>query len=110
MDELKVIYDWKGDKKPTCCLCECQQGVHILFWKCPLFMGEDICGECCQVDALRPNVAEKFSEKLGRPISLEEINEQCRQCGKNYAKQNEDLANKTEGGFNGGQSQESQGR
>lgn len=55
-----------------------------------------ICQECCYLDLLKDGVEKKFSEKLGRPISIEEINSECKACGKNYAKQNQRLADDIE--------------
>jgi hypothetical protein len=82
----------------TCCLCECPKDMHVVFWGCPIFekelggKGPLICCECCQIDALGGDIDKKFSEKLGRTITKEEINKACGDCGKNHAVQNEYLA------------------
>lgn len=78
-----------------CCLCECNDIIaHACYWKCPIFEGNTICAECCLVDALRPGVEAKFSEKLGRPITREEINKMCGDCGRNHATEDNDLADR----------------
>lgn len=85
---------YEGDPRKNehvCMLCECQApGMHISYWKCPIFEDNPICAECCLLDALRPGIEKKFSEKLGRPITREEITKACQGCGMNHA--TEDLA------------------
>ncbi len=96
-EQRKTKEEWlKEIKEHRCNLCECDPRMHAFYWSCPLFEGEEICQNCCQVDTLREDVAETFSKSLGRPISLDEINEACRKCGKNYGLQNEQLADDIE--------------
>lgn len=90
------IYDLENKQDFTCNLCECPTNVHICGWKCPIFEGNTICSECCLLDALRENIDTKFSEKLGRKITKEEINEFCKNCGKNHATQDEQMADNME--------------
>ena len=82
----------KYSKGHICCLCECDPSVHVCFFKCPIFDKELICSECCLMDALRSGIDEKFSEKLGRKITREEINALCRDCGRNHAIEDSALA------------------
>lgn len=94
-----VIYDGHKDSpNHTCCLCECPKNYHIVYWKCPLFDNELICGECCQIGCLRKDIDKRFSEKLGRKITIDEINETCGKCQKNYGFQDEQLADDLEAG------------
>ncbi len=86
----------KRVQERRCNLCECDPRNHVVYWSCPLFEGEDICQNCCQVDALRPEVAKTFSKALGKPMTLEKINDACNKCGKNYAVQNQQLADDIE--------------
>lgn len=101
MDELKKTQaEWKKDiQKIQCNLCECTGENHPVYWSCPLFDGEEICQRCCQVECLRRDIDQKFSYALGRSITLEEINQVCQQCNKNYALQNESLADQIEAKF-----------
>ena len=78
----------------TCCYCECVEAAHICGWKCPIFKDNLICSQCCLVDALRTEAPKVFSEKLGREITREEINEFCRNCGRNNAVEDDALADK----------------
>lgn len=78
-------------------LCECQEpGVHVSFWKCPIFENNTICAECCLVDAIRPGIDKKFSEKLGRTITREEITKACQGCGMNHATEDQAVAEQLE--------------
>lgn len=95
----EVIYDGsKNSPHHICSMCECPPNYHIVQWPCPIFENELICGDCCQVGCLRESVAEEFSKKLGRKITVEEINERCGNCGRNYAMQDEQLADDIESG------------
>lgn len=86
-----VSYDLKNDDTHVCCLCECNPpNIHLITWKCPIFKGERICSECCLVDALRDDIDQRFSEKLGRKIAKDEINEECKKCGRNCAAQSQE--------------------
>ena len=76
----------------TCCLCECDPKVHLVYFKCPIFEQNDICADCCLLDALRPGAEKKFSEKLGREITREEMNKMCKECGRNHAVEDGQLA------------------
>lgn len=92
--------EWEKElQEHRCNLCECDPRAHIVYWSCPLFKGDEICQNCCQVDALRPEIADQFSKALGKKMSLDEINEACRNCGKNYGVQNEQLADDIESQF-----------
>lgn len=94
-DERDDIFD--DDKHSAgyiCCLCECDPRVHVCFFKCPIFDKELICSECCLTDVLRSNIEKKFSEKLGRMITREEINSLCKACGRNHAVEDSALADK----------------
>lgn len=82
----------KHSKGHRCCLCECDPRVHVCFFNCPIFEKELICAECCLTDVLRSNIEEKFSEKLGRNITREEINSFCNDCGRNHAIEDSVLA------------------
>jgi hypothetical protein len=90
------IYNLENKQDFTCNLCECPTNVHICGWACPIFEGNAICSECCLLDALRSDIDKKFSAKLGRDITKEEINEACKNCGKNNATQNEQMADNLE--------------
>jgi hypothetical protein len=90
--EEKDPYDFET----ICTLCTCVEKTHAIFWKCPILDNNPICGECCQVGCLKNNIAGKFSKALGKDISLEDINKACTDCGRNYAKQNEELAKQLE--------------
>jgi hypothetical protein len=79
-----------------CNLCECDPKNHVVYWSCPIFKGDEICQSCCQVEMLRPEVADIFSHRLGQPMTLDEINQACNNCGKNYGLQNPNLADKIE--------------
>lgn len=80
-----------------CMLCECgDPGMHVCYWKCPIFEGNTICAECCLLDALRPGIEKKFSEKLGRDITREEITKACGDCGRNHATEDVALAEQLE--------------
>jgi len=97
MEDKKTgtFYNIKRDEEtPICMVCECpiDVPVHCLFWKCPLFENELICYECCVIGCLKKDVTDLFSQKLGRKITLDEINEKCKECGRNYAFQDEFLA------------------
>lgn len=84
------------DLETICSLCECSEKVHAIFWSCPILSGEKICIDCCQTGCLKKDIAEKFSKALGKEITLDQVNNFCRDCGKNYATQNEQLAKKLE--------------
>lgn len=86
----------KGTPGFTCCLCECEPLAHACGWKCPIFKDNPICSSCCMVDTLRPEAPKLFSDKLGRDITREEINEFCRGCGRNHAMEDDALADKIE--------------
>ncbi len=93
----KTRSEWERDLEVnTCCLCECDSKAHVIYWECPLFLNYKICQRCCQIDTLRHDVANMFSKRLGRRMTLAEINEACKDCGKNYATQNEQLADDLE--------------
>jgi hypothetical protein len=79
-------------------MCECPPEAHFVGWACPLFQQEWICGSCCQIECLRTGVEKRFSEKLGRELTREELDASCKSCGKNYAKINDDLADRMEQG------------
>ena len=80
-----------------CMLCECDDpSAHISFWKCPLFENNPICAECCLLDAIRPGIEKKFSEKLGRPITANEIRKTCGDCGMNHACESQAIAEQLE--------------
>lgn len=96
--ELSVYHLDKSAPGHVCNLCECPEGFHVAFWKCPLFENDLICSDCCQVECMKEDIDEKFSEKLGRKITKDEINDACFECGKNNAFQDEDLALETEYG------------
>jgi hypothetical protein len=81
----------------TCCLCECPNPhTHVSYWKCPIFENNPICAECCLIDALKPGIEKKFSEKLGREITREEIIKTCQGCGMNHAVEDKDIADQLE--------------
>jgi len=82
-----TIYDLSKENNHICVACECVQGLHVCFWNCPIFDNELICVECCKENTLDKNIEQQFSEKLGRKVTIEEINERCKQCGRNYALQ-----------------------
>jgi hypothetical protein len=82
----------KNAEPHTCCLCECDPKVHLCYFKCPIFEQNDICADCCLLDALRPGIEKKFSEKLGREITREEIDKMCKECGRNHATEDGPLA------------------
>jgi hypothetical protein len=44
------------------------------------------------IDVLRPGIEEKFSQRLGRKITREEINSFCKDCGRNHAVEDSALA------------------
>ena len=66
----------------VCCLCECMAGVHLLFWSCPIFDDELICSDCCHINSLKLDSNKKFSDKLGKEISKEELEKYCKDCGR----------------------------
>ena len=92
MAEDKDPYDFET----ICTLCTCVEKTHAIFWKCPILDNNPICGECCQIGCLKSDIAERFSKVLEKEITIEEVNEACKKCGKNYACQNPDLAKKIE--------------
>jgi len=95
----EVVYDGsKNSPHHVCSMCECPPNYHVVHWPCPIFDKELICGDCCQVGCLRKGVDEEFSKKLGRKMTLEEINEHCGNCGRNYAMQDDQLADDIENG------------
>lgn len=62
--------------------------------------GFPICAtDCCMIECLKPTIAEKFSKVIGKEITLDEVNGACKNCGKNYGKQNTELARKLEQEF-----------
>jgi hypothetical protein len=91
----KEVYDLES----VCTLCVCSPANHILFWPCPILSNEKICTDCCQVSCLKDDIAIKFSQALGKEITLEEVNKACQSCGKNYGKQNPELAKRLENEF-----------
>lgn len=101
MDNKKddIIYDGhKGSPEHTCCLCECPKNYHIVYWKCLIFETELICGECCRIGCLKNDIDEQFSKKLGRKITIDEVNDACFECGKNFGIQDEQLSGDLENG------------
>ncbi len=86
------FYVEKGAKPFTCCYCECVEAAHTCGWKCPIFNNNAICSQCCLIETLRTDAPKVFSEKLGREITREEINEFCKGCGRNHATEDEALA------------------
>jgi len=97
----KIINDVFSYVTHKCCMCECADGNHLIFWKCPIFYNEFICSECCSIEFLKDGIDKKVSVKLGKPITTAEINSSCLNCGMNNACQNQDLANKIELGMQG---------
>jgi len=88
------------DFNTVCTMCECQPGTHVIFNSCPIMDGFPICAtDCCMIECLKPTIAEKFSKVIGKEITLENVNEACKNCGKNYAKQNPELAKQLENEF-----------
>jgi len=85
----------KNSHECTCVLCECNDPkAHVCYWNCPIFENYKICATCCMIDTLRPGAEKKFSEKLGREITREEINAMCRKCGRNHAIESDEIADK----------------
>lgn len=85
------------DFQTVCTLCQCAEGTHIQFHSCPILEDNPICStDCCIVACLKTDVAIRFSQVLGRNVSLEQVNEACKKCGRNYACQNEKLAKEME--------------
>lgn len=97
-DISNQFYDLDPHKNEhICMLCECEApGTHISFFKCPIFENNPICAECCLLDALRPGIEKKFSEKLGREITREEITKTCQDCGMNHATTDQAMAEQLE--------------
>lgn len=87
------------DINTQCTLCVCPPGNHILFHLCPILENNPICKDCCLVSCLKDDIAVKFSQVIGKTITLEEINAVCKSCGKNYGKQNPELAKQLEQKF-----------
>lgn len=81
-----------GTPGVDCCYCECKNTEHPCGWKCPIFNGNMICSQCCNIDVLRKDAPEHFSKQLGREITREEINAACRDCGRNHAMESEAIA------------------
>lgn len=90
------FYDLEvNSDKCRCVLCECNDPkAHVCYWNCPIFNDFKICATCCTIDVLRKDVEKKISEKLGRKITREEINDFCKKCGRNHAEENDDLADR----------------
>ena len=84
-----------NSKKCMCVLCECgDPKAHVCYWNCPIFNNEKICATCCTIDTLRSGAEKNFSKALGRDITREEINEFCRNCGRNHACESDEIADK----------------
>ena len=97
--EQKTDIIYSDDKnKYICALCECDQNDHLIFWKCPLFENELICQSCCHIEMLYDDIDSKVSARIGKEVSKEFINKTCNDCGKNCAKQNEQVAHSMEQG------------
>lgn len=94
-EQNKELYDFETQ----CSLCVCIPATHILFHSCPILENNPICKDCCLISCLKDDIAIKFSQALGKEITLEQVNEVCKQCGKNYGKQNPELAKKLENEF-----------
>ena len=84
------------DFDTQCTLCVCVPGNHLKFFSCPILENNPISTDCCLIGCLKNDAAEKFSKATGKEITLEQMNEICKQCGQNYGVQNEELAKKLE--------------
>lgn len=93
-----TVYSLKKGDEFVCCACDCPPAIHLSGWKCPIFNKEIVCSDCCLIEALKTDVAKVFSEKLGRQITLEEINQTCLDCGRNNAMQDDAKARDIESG------------
>lgn len=91
-EDNQTTYSFKKEDEFTCVSCECIPEMHISGWKCPIFDNETICSECCLVETLQSDVDVKFSTKLGKTITKEEINKICKDCGRNNATQDVKLS------------------
>jgi len=84
------------DTETICTMCQCKEGTHALFNSCPIMDNNPICHDCCLIGCLKDDIALQFSNTTGKQLTLEQVNEACKACGKNYAKQNPELAKKLE--------------
>ena len=66
----------------VCCYCECDRRVHCFFIKCPLFMDEHICSDCCQQDIMKDEAENKLIAITRIERTRAEIDEICRVCAK----------------------------